>query len=53
MIEERSSKVVETLETIELVEGGPMKLSKIGMNLDPSTKGEIVKFLKENLDVFT
>ena len=30
-----------------------MKKTKVGINLDPSTKEEIFKFLKKNLDIFT
>ena len=52
MIEEKSSEVVEALESIQLVDGEPTKITKVGTSLDPSTKEEIVKFLKENLDVF-
>ena len=52
MIEEKNSEAVEALETIELVEGESSKVTKVRTSLDPSTKGEIVKFLKENLDVF-
>ena len=52
MIEEKNSEVVKALETIELVEGESTKVTKVGTGLDPSMKGEIVKFLKENLDVF-
>ena len=52
MIEEKNSEVVEALETIELVEGESTKVTKVGTSLDPLTKGEIVKFLKENIDVF-
>lgn len=50
---EKNSELVETLESIELVEGEPMKLTKVGMNLSLETKVEIVQFLKENLDIFT
>ena len=49
MIKEKNSEVVKALETIELV---VMKVTKVWMSLDPSTKGEIIKFLKENLDIF-
>ena len=52
MIEEKNSEVVETLETIKLVEGEPTKVTKVGMSLDPSMKEEIVKFLRKNLDIF-
>lgn len=52
MIEEKNPKVVEALETITLVEGERMKVTKVGMNLTISTKEKIIGFLKENLDVF-
>ena len=52
MIEEKNSEPVEALESIELVERELMKLTKIGMNLCPEMKVEIVQFLKENLDIF-
>ena len=38
MIEEKNLEVVEALKTIELVEGEPTKVTKVGMSLDPSTK---------------
>ena len=42
MIEEKEKEKVETLETMELVDGKPMKTTK-----------KLVQFLKENLDIFT
>lgn len=51
MIEEKNSKAVEALETIELIEGEPTKVTKVGISLDPSTKEEIVRFLRKNLDI--
>lgn len=52
MIEEKTLEVMETLETIRLVEEEPMKTTKVGMNLDLLTKEKIISFLKNNLDVF-
>ena len=52
MIEEKNSEAIEALDTIKLVEGEPTKVTKVGTSLDPSTKEEIVKFLRENLDIF-
>ena len=52
MIEEKTLAIVEKLETIELVEGDPMKTTQVGTNLSPQTKKEIISFLKDNLDVF-
>ena len=51
-IEEKTPEIIEKLETIELVEGSPKKMTQIGTNLNPETKEEIVSFLKDNLDVF-
>ena len=53
MIEERSSEAVKALETVKLIEGEPMKVTIVRANLDPSTKGEIMEFLKKNLEVFS
>ena len=33
MIEENKEEKVETLETVELIDGEPTKTTKIGMNL--------------------
>ena len=52
MIEERTLKVIEGLETIELVEGESTKVTKVRTNLAISTREKIIVFLKENLDVF-
>ena len=51
-IEEKSPEIIKKLETIELVEGSPEKMTQVGTNLNPETKEEIVSFLKDNLDVF-
>ena len=51
-IEEKTSEIIEKLETIELVEGSPEKTTQIRTNLSPKTREEIVNFLKDNLDVF-
>ena len=51
-IEEKTPKIIEKLETIELVEGSPEKTTQIGSNLSPETREGIVSFLKDNLDVF-
>lgn len=52
MMEERTSEAMEALEPIILVEGEPVKVTNIGANLDPTMKGGIEEFLKNNLDVF-
>ena len=51
-IEEKTPELVEKLETIELVEGSPPKMTQIRTNLSPRTKEGIVSFLKNNLDIF-
>ena len=53
MIKEKNLEEVEALETNEPVEGELTKVTKVGMSINPSTKGEIVKFPEENLDVFS
>ena len=51
-IEEKTPEIIENLETIELVEGSPKKMTQIGMNLSSEAKEGIVNFLNDNLDVF-
>jgi len=52
MVEEEPVKPTKDLEDVELVEGDPSKVTKVGGELNPSMKGEIVEFLKKNLDIF-
>ena len=52
IIEEKTQEIVEKLETIELVEGDPVKMTQIGKSLNLQTKKETISFLKSNLDVF-
>ena len=52
MIEEKEEDKVETLETVELVEGEIARTAKIGTTLSPEMRKRLVQFLKENLDVF-
>ena len=52
MVKEKPPKPMEEMENIELVKGDPSKSTKIGKELQPSLKDELVKFLKKNLDVF-
>ena len=52
MLEEEPPKPVEEVESIELVEGDPSKTTKAGKELQRSLKDELVKFFKQNLDVF-
>ena len=44
--------VAEELETIEIIPGDPTKVKKIGTKLPHDKKEGLVKFLKENQDVF-
>ena len=52
MVKEEPPKPMEVAENIKLVEGDPSKTTKVGKDLQPSLKDELVKFLKKNLDVF-
>ena len=38
MIEEKSLEIVEALETVEMMEGEPMKVTNIGTSLDLAMK---------------
>ena len=51
MIKEEENKV-ETLETMALVEDEVTKTTRIGTTLSPEMRIRLIKFLKENLDVF-
>ena len=53
VIEEKMPEIAEKLETIELIEGDPIKTTKVGTRLSHQTKKEIVSFLKDNLDMFS
>ena len=52
MIEEKEEKKVEALETMELVDGEPMKTTKVGTTMSANMKKKLVQFLKENLNIF-
>lgn len=52
MVEEEPMKLTRELEDVEPVEGDPLKVTKVGEELNSLIKGKVVKFLKENLDVF-
>ncbi|XP_050241357.1 uncharacterized protein LOC126690287 [Quercus robur] len=52
MIEEKEEDRIEALETVELVEGNANKTTKIGTTLSPEMRTRLIRFLKENLDVF-
>ena len=51
MIEEEENKV-ETLEIVALVKDEVTKTTRIGTTLSPEMRTRLIKFLKENLDVF-
>ena len=52
MIKEKERDKVETLETMELVEGEANKMTRIGTTLSLEMRTKLVQFLKENWDVF-
>ena len=52
MIEENLDEKVAALETMELVDGEPMKTTKVRTTMSSNTKKKLVQFLKENLDIF-
>ena len=52
MIEEKEEDRIEALKTVELVEGEANKTTKIGTTLSPEMRTRLIRFLKENLDVF-
>ena len=53
VIDEKEEEKMEALETVELVEGEADKTTKIGTTLSPEMRTRLIRFLKENLDVFT
>ena len=52
IIEEKTPKIADKLETVGLAEGDPTKTTQVGTSLNLQTKKEIIRFLKDNLDVF-
>ena len=52
MIEEKEEKKVEALKTVKLVEGEPMKTTRVRMTISTDMKKKLVQFIKENLDIF-
>nr|XP_023905144.1 uncharacterized protein LOC112016920 [Quercus suber] len=52
IVEEKEEEKVEELETVELIEGEATKTTRIGTTLSPEMRTKLVKFLRENLDVF-
>ena len=53
-IEERRfvAEPTEVLEDVPLEEGNPEKFTRIGTSMKEETKQELVRFLRENVDVF-
>ncbi|XP_023894321.2 uncharacterized protein LOC112006266 [Quercus suber] len=52
MIEEKEKEKIKALETVELSDEEPNKITRIGMTLSPEMRTKLIQFLKENLDVF-
>ena len=52
MVKEKPEKPAKDLEDMELVEGDPTKVTKVGGGLNPTLKDKIVEFLRKNLDNF-
>ena len=50
MIKEKEEEKVEALETMELVDGEPMKTTRVGTTINIDVKKKLVQFL--NLDIF-
>ena len=53
MIEEKGENKMEALETVALTKDETIKTTRIGTMLSPKMRTRLIKFLKENLDVFT
>ena len=52
MIKEKEKEKVEALETVELVDGEPMKITRVRITMSTDTKKKLVQLLKENLYIF-
>ena len=52
IIEEKEEEKVEALEIMELVDGEPMKTTKVRTTMNVDMKKKLVQFLKKNLDIF-
>ena len=52
MIEEKEKDKMEALETVELVKGEAIKMTRIRTTLRPKMRPRLAYFLKENLNVF-
>ena len=53
MIEKKEEEKVEALETVELVDGEPIKTTRIRTILSLEIRTRLVQFLKKNMDIFT
>ena len=53
IIKEKEEEKAEALEIVELVDGEPMKTTKVGITMNADMKRKLIQILKENLDVFT
>ena len=47
MIKEKEKEKVEALETVELVDGEPMKTTRVRITMSTDTKKKLVQLLKE------
>ena len=52
MIKEKEKEKVEALEIVELVDGEPMKTTRVRITMSTDTKKKLVQLLKENLYIF-
>jgi len=52
VVEEEPEKPTKDLEDVKLVEGDPIKVTKIREGLDLALKDKIMEFLKQNMDIF-
>ena len=52
MIEEKEKEKMEALEIEELIDGEPVKTTRVGMTMSQDMKKKLVQFLMENLDIF-
>ncbi|XP_075633554.1 uncharacterized protein LOC142606026 [Castanea sativa] len=52
MIEEKEEDKVETLKTMDLIEGDAAKMTRVGTTLGPEMRTRLLQLLKENLHIF-
>ena len=53
VVEEEPKKPAQEVEDVNLIEGDATKVTKVEAGLDLDLKDRIVKFLKQNLDIFS